>query len=88
MIKKPHQLTVTMATHMFMHRVGITAACKRAGVHPSTWSRWASGGPPDVPTYDKLMQAIDEIIAERDSASTPSAPGAAETGTGEHPHGA
>lgn len=46
-------------------RKSISAICSRAGVAPSTWSRWqARAVTPNQSTLDKLSGALDEFEAE------------------------
>lgn len=47
-------------------RLGVQEACRRHGVHRSTWYRWVARGPtePD-PRVGQLERAVLEICAER-----------------------
>lgn len=55
------------------HRVGrsIRQVCIKAGVAPSTWSRWKSGAiEANEQTLDRLDEALDKFEAEQvDSAA-------------------
>ena len=47
----------------------MTAVCKRAGVSTGTPSHWAAGRTtPNQASYNKLMAALQEMIAEREAA--------------------
>ena len=49
--------------------VSIYAACIRAGVKPSTVSRWRSGEhEPSIRTYRRLREAFHELARERRGA--------------------
>lgn len=43
--------------------------CKRAGVSPSTPSRWKAGTPPNLATLKKLTDELDRIEAAGESAA-------------------
>ena len=61
-----HQIE-SIASRAFRLRKSIRQICKRAGVAPSTFSRWRSGVvDPTQDTIDKLNAAIDEF--EREAA--------------------
>lgn len=78
-MSKPHPLVVPLATHMFANGIKVQDACARAGVNPTTWSRWAKGAVPSLTSLAKLHMAIDEIVAEQEQAA-----GASETSTKEN----
>lgn len=43
----------------------LTAVCVRAGVSTGTPSHWNERTSPNQSTYDRLIAALDEMIAER-----------------------
>ncbi len=44
----------------------MTAVCERAGVSSGTPTHWAAGRvAPNQATYDKMIDALRELIAER-----------------------
>jgi hypothetical protein len=63
-MKKPDSAIVPFQSRMFEHGVRIKDVCKTAGVSPSTWSRWAAGGVPDLGTLRKMEAALEEEIAK------------------------
>lgn len=47
----------------------MTAVCERAGVSSGTPSHWGAGRvAPNQSTYDRLMTALAELIAERNAS--------------------
>lgn len=53
----------------FASRTPIYKVCERAGVAPSTFSRWRAGAvEPSGDTIDKLTDALTEIERERSAA--------------------
>jgi hypothetical protein len=84
-MKKPDPLVVALNSKMFEHGISISDACIRAApaVNRSTWSRWAAGGAPDIPTFRRLEAAVDELIAEK-MPDQPPGPPAALSPAGEH----
>lgn len=56
-----------IASRAFRLRKSIRQVCKRAGVAPSTFSRWRSGSvAPTQDTIDRLNEALDGF--EREAA--------------------
>lgn len=66
---KPDPLVVDLNTKMFANRIRPGDACKKAvpPIAPSTWSRWASGGAPDIATLRRLEAVVDEMIVTNGS---------------------
>jgi transcriptional regulator with XRE-family HTH domain len=60
--KKPDPAIIPLATRMFSEGIRIGELCKHAGISPSTWSRWAAGGVPDLSKLRALEAALDEIV--------------------------
>lgn len=69
MRKKPDPAIVPLQSAMFAAGLPIGAVCKRAGVNPTTWSRWASGGIPDTAKLRAIAAAIEEMASEEQPAS-------------------
>lgn len=54
-----------LADRAFRARVSLSKVCKRAGVAPSTISRWRAGDcEPEDETLKRLNSALDELEAE------------------------
>ena len=64
MRKKPDPAIIPLATRMLTEGIRVGEVCRRAKVAASTWSRWMSGGVPDLATLRRLEAALDEMIAE------------------------
>lgn len=62
MRQKPDPIIIPLQSRMFAEGIGVTELCKAAKVSPSTWSRWARGGVPDLAVLRRLEGALDEMI--------------------------
>jgi|GEM_PF-6768702 len=61
--RKPDPIIVPLQSRAFAEGVRIKEMCERADVHPTTWSRWAAGGTPDLTALRRMEAALDAIIA-------------------------
>lgn len=66
--KKPiNPAVVALQSRMFEHRLKVTKVFEEAQVHPSTWSRWADGGDPNMATFDKITAVVDRLIEQAEA---------------------
>lgn len=69
MRKKPDPIIVPLQSRMFAAGLRTKDVCERAAVNPSTWSRWAAGGVPDLATLRKIEAAVEAMILEDEQAA-------------------
>ncbi len=64
MRKKPDPAIIPLAARMFAEGIRVKEVCERADVSATTWSRWASGGVPNLAVLRRLEAALEQLVAE------------------------
>jgi hypothetical protein len=69
-MKKPHlpNPTINIKTFAAENNVSVSAACKLAGIREDTVSRWKNRTPGVIKQHNKVIDAIAQIAADRNSA--------------------
>lgn len=67
MRKTPDPAIVPLQSAMFAAGYSVKEVCARAGVHVTTWSKWASGGVPHTQKLRDMQAAFESLIAENET---------------------